>query len=91
MEFTFTKKAKLFTYILMAIGAIAIAYGYFEEDGTHHTRFWANILIQGFFYFAVALGALFFLSLQYATEAGWSVMIKRILEAVMSLMFLMKT
>jgi hypothetical protein len=50
---------------------------------THFKRFWSNLMINGFFFFGIALGALFFLALAYATETGWAVVIKRVLEAVM--------
>jgi hypothetical protein len=52
--------------------------------GDHHfkTRLLTNGLINGFFYFALGLGALFFLALQYATETGWYASVKRVIEAV---------
>lgn len=86
MEFTFTAKAKRFTYLLMAIGLVALIAGYFttaEEDGGHQ-RWWSNLLVNGFFYFAIALGALFFYALQYAAEVAWSSQLKRVFEAMYS-------
>jgi hypothetical protein len=50
---------------------------------THYKRFWSNLMINGFFFFSIALGALFFLALVYATETGWAIVVKRIFEAVM--------
>lgn len=91
MEFTFPRRTKSITFGMMAIGLIALIIGFFVEPeaaghGGHghggHTRWWANILVCGFFFFAVALGALFFYALQYATETGWSSQIKRIFEAM---------
>ena len=32
-------------------------------------RFWSNLLVNGFFFFGIALGALFYLALHYATES----------------------
>ena len=49
---------------------------------THFRRFWSNLLINGFFFFGIALGALFYLALQYATESGWGVVLLRIYEAI---------
>jgi hypothetical protein len=40
------------------------------------------IFQHGFFFFALGLGALFFLALQYATETGWYASVKRVIEAV---------
>lgn len=48
-----------------------------------HNRFWSNLLINGFFFFGIALGALFYLALHYATESGWGAVILRVFEAVM--------
>ena len=49
-------------------------------------RFWSNLLINGFFFFGIALGALFYLALHYATESGWGVVLLRIFEGIMSAM-----
>lgn len=78
MDYTFPNKLKITTFALMAIGIVGLVYGY----ATDHDRFWANLLVNGFFFLAIGLGALFFLALQYAAEVAWSVMIKRILEAI---------
>lgn len=48
-----------------------------------HNRFWSNLLINGFFFFGISLGALFYLALHYATESGWGAVILRIFEGVM--------
>lgn len=45
-------------------------------------RFWSNLLINGFFFFGVALGALFYLSIHYATESGWGVVLLRVFEGI---------
>lgn len=82
MEYTFPSRLKIATFALMAIGVIALISGYVTDQTDHHTRFWANLLVNGFFFLAIGLGALFFLALQYAAEVAWSVMIKRILEAI---------
>ena len=47
-------------------------------------RFWSNLLVNGFFFFGISLGALFYLALHYATESGWGVVLLRILEGIMS-------
>lgn len=88
LNFTIPSKAKIFTYILMAIGVISIIASFLtdtphEADAHYHqTRTWANIFINSFFFMAIGLGAAFFLGLQYAAEAGWATTIKRIIEAV---------
>jgi hypothetical protein len=53
---------------------------------THHRRFWSNLLVNGFFFFGITLGAIFYLALHYATESGWGVVLLRIMEGIMSAM-----
>lgn len=88
--FTFSDKTKRLCYILMGIGIIGLIWGY-VNDGTapenmtghyHHNRFWANLLVNTFYFMGISLGALFFLALQYAAEAGWATTVKRVMEAV---------
>ena len=88
--FTFTDKAKRFCYILMGIGIIGLLWGYYHDRGIpddmaghyNHNRFWANMLVNSFFFMGISLAGTFFLALQYAAEAGWSTTIKRVIEAV---------
>lgn len=51
---------------------------------SHFRRFWSNLLVNGFFFFGIALGALFYLALHYATESGWGVVLLRVMEGIMS-------
>jgi len=84
MEFQITKKAKNVTIGLIAVGLLLTVVGIATGMGEDHfkTRLLSNGLINGFFYFALGLGALFFLALQYATETGWYASVKRVIEAV---------
>ena len=82
MEYNFSSRARIFTFVLMGIGLIAMIVGFMHDHTDHHTRFWANLMVNGFFFFAIALGALFFMALQYVTEAAWSVAVKRIMEGI---------
>jgi hypothetical protein len=84
MEFSVSNKAKRLTVILIGVGLLFTAIGVFTSMNDHHfaTRLLTNGLINSFFFFAIGLGALFFLALQYATESGWYASVKRIIEAV---------
>lgn len=84
MEFSISNKAKALTVTLMGVGVLFTAIGVFTSISDHHfaTRLLANGLVNSFFFFALGLGALFFLALQYATETGWYASVKRIIEAV---------
>src|SRR3954470_23384726 len=87
-KFTVPGKAKTFSYVLMAIGLVSMILAFVmdkphePDEHYHHTRFWANIFINSFFFMAISLGAAFFLGLQYAAEAGWATTVKRVIEAV---------
>lgn len=67
----------------MGLGVIALIYGALNH-GISGTRFWANILLEGLFFTFIAVGAAFFMCLQYVAQAGWSAVIKRICEALAS-------
>ncbi|MFO0433935.1 MAG: quinol:cytochrome C oxidoreductase, partial [Sphingobacteriaceae bacterium] len=88
LKFTVPSKAKMFSFILMAIGLVSIIMMFVMDKGNeaehYHagTRAWSNIFAGSFFFMALALAAAFFLGLQYAAEAGWATTIKRVIEAV---------
>jgi len=84
MEFKVSSKAKSLTLWLMIIGSAFTLGGIFMEAGKDNflQRFMGNLLVDSFFFFAIGLGALFFLALQYATETGWYASVKRVIEAV---------
>lgn len=63
-----------------AAGAAAHA-----QETAHHqqeNRPWAALLVNSFFFMAIALGTLFFLAIQYAAQAGWAVGLTRVMEAI---------
>jgi len=88
LKFTIPSRAKLTSMILMGIGLLSIIIMFMMDKGNeaehYHagTRAWSNVFIGSFFFMALALGAAFFLGLQYAAEAGWSTTVKRVIEAV---------
>ena len=84
MDFQISNKAKMTTTILMVIGIVFTAIGIIASiDGGHlGQKFMANFLSNSFFFFSIGISALFFLALQYATETGWYVAVKRLIEAI---------
>ena len=90
LNYTFTKKTKNITFGLMAIGIISIVAGFITDhapegvshDAYHHTRIWANLLVNGWFFMGIGLLATFFMALQYVAEVAWSVAVKRVYEAI---------
>lgn len=88
MEFQISAKAKKVLFGIAGLGLVLFIAGA-VMDGTEFikTRILSNFLINGFFFLFISLGALFFLALQYATETGWSVAIKRVVEGVASYVY----
>ena len=82
MEYSFSKRAKTISIVLMLIGIIGIVVRFTTDGSHHHDVFWSQLLINGLFYTFIGFGALFFIALQYATETAWSVMTRRISEAI---------
>src|ERR1700744_1346181 len=82
-QYTLSSKTRNITFAFMGIGIIALAYGAFNQS-ISGVRFWSSILLEGLFFTFIAIGAAFFMSLQYVAQAGWSVLLKRMCEAVSS-------
>jgi hypothetical protein len=79
-NFIIPLKAKIFALILVAIGLIALIFGFVTDaSGT-----WPVLLLNNFYFLSLALGAMFFIAIQYVTESGWSAMFKRVPEAMTS-------
>ncbi len=57
LNYTFTNKTKNITFGLMAVGLLTIIAGFFTDHAPegvsheeyHHTRIWANLLVNGCF------------------------------------------
>ncbi|MBK5286342.1 MAG: hypothetical protein JJE25_13155, partial [Bacteroidia bacterium] len=77
--FTFTNKLRNITFALMAIGVIALVYGFI----TNPDRAWAALLQNNFYFNAIALCGLFFVTVQYISQAGWSAGFTRVPQAMM--------
>ncbi|MBS2096875.1 hypothetical protein [Carboxylicivirga linearis] len=80
-SFEFTQKLKTFLIALMVIGAVLTIAGVFLNlDHTH--RIWANVLLNGFYFTAIAMSAFFFVVVHILGESGWHTTIQRIPEAM---------
>ena len=77
--FTIDKKAKNLSMALMAIGLIALIFGFVSNP---HGA-WPALLFNTYFYLGISVFAVFFVALQYVAEAGWSIVLKRVPEAIM--------
>lgn len=83
MNFTFSKRARGIALALIVLGAVATLVGMLGDHSDHHQRTWANLLVNGFFFLGIGLGALFFYALQNATETAWYVLVRRVHEAIL--------
>lgn len=61
-----------------AVGALATIAGLFVDPG--HT--WPNLLLASYYGISLSLGGTLFIALQYVTNAGWSVALRRVPEAM---------
>ena len=59
-------------------GAAALGAG----QGDHFSQFMHSYLVAFCYFLAIALGGLFFVTLQHLTRAGWSVAVRRLAEVV---------
>lgn len=66
---------------LSIVGIIATAFGAYV-DRTEFVYSWFFAL---YFYIAIALGAFFWVTLHYASNAGWSVIVRRTWENILAL------
>lgn len=70
-------KLKTLCMVLMFVGVAAFAVTLMRDKD----RAWHAYLAGYFYFFILAIGGLFFTSIQHLTKAGWSVNIRRFCEA----------
>ena len=123
--YTFSSKLKTFSFALMIIGALGVAYGFFSapstvedvkeimahsashnahgetahvETATHDTHAddahtehvlhqlqnkpWSALYVALFFFFMISLATLAFYAIQHAAQAGWPVVLFRVMEGI---------
>lgn len=62
-----------------------------DAEHIHHQQQnlpWANLMVNNFFFLAIALGTLFFMAVQYAAQVGWTAVLLRIMEAISSFLWI---
>ncbi|MEX1384302.1 MAG: quinol:cytochrome C oxidoreductase, partial [Lutibacter sp.] len=129
--YTFSSKLKTFSYALIIVGILGVAYGFFntpssvedvkimlqESHDTHgevaadqnemhandndlndtahsddvhaehayhylKNKPWSALYVALFFFFIISLGTLAFYAIQHASQAGWPVVLFRVMEAI---------
>lgn len=74
------QKIKTISAVLIFLGLAAFAFLLFKDKD----RAWHAYLTSYFYFTTLALGGLFFASIQHMTKAGWSVNIRRLTESMTS-------
>ena len=69
---------KIIMGVFIAVGLSALVAGFVIDP----QRTWANYLLNNYYFLMIALGAAFFVALQYISQAGWSAGFKRGGEAM---------
>ncbi|MCB0378336.1 MAG: molybdopterin oxidoreductase [Bdellovibrionales bacterium] len=77
-KFELSSAAQMGIFALIAIGALTLIAGFFADA----ERVWHSYLTSYFYFASLAMGGLFFTAIQHAANAGWSVTIRRIPEAM---------
>lgn len=78
---------RMFPIPMLVLGVLLLAGSYFigGGEGEHgHAQWYFSWLVALMFWASVGLGALFFVLTQYATRAGWSVVVRRVAENIMA-------
>lgn len=74
-QYYFSGKPKTWSLIAIAVGVLAIAYGFISG---HAERTFANLLLMAYYITCVCAAGLFFIAVQYVSQSGWSAGLLRI-------------
>ncbi len=82
----FDEEASKASKVLLIAGAVSLvaAAGMGFAKGDHYSQFMHSYLVAFMFALSIALGTLFFTTLQHLTKAGWSVVVRRLSESIAS-------
>ena len=87
-RFSIPSNLQMLIYVLVGIGIIGALWAFFggghgEEGGHHgHPRFWANMLINNFYFLGLSLASVILIATGSVSNASWSVGFRRIPEAI---------
>ncbi len=77
-QFAFGGKLKMFSLIAVLVGIAAVAYGFLTG---HAERTFLNLLLMSYYFTCVCAAGLFFMSIQFVAQAGWSAGLLRVPQA----------
>lgn len=77
-KYKISTRAKTLYSVFIFVGLLTFVMGLIQNP----ERLWTSYLTSFFFVFGVSMAALFFVALQFVTNAGWSVNIRRFMEGM---------
>jgi len=80
-RFVFDRKTRNILFAMIAVGLAALVYGLVSSK-VADSRFWANLLLNNYYFLALSLGGAFFVSVHAMGESGWHTSIQRVPEAM---------
>jgi len=78
--YTVNKNIKILSVCMVFIGVLSTIFAFFIDS---HSA-WTSVLFNNYFFLGISLFAVFFVALQHVAEAGWSIVLKRVPEAIMT-------
>lgn len=84
-QFTVPAKQKTIAFVLMAIGIISLIVG-FVMYKDNPERVWANLLLDSVFFLGIIMASAFFMAAHYVAWGGWWIVLRRIPEAISSVL-----
>ena len=78
--YTPNRSISIASLVIILIGILSGIFAFITDS---HAA-WTNLLFNNYFFLGISLFAVFFVALQYVSEAGWSIVLKRVPEAIMT-------
>ncbi len=80
LTFTLKKKTVTIFLIMIAVGVLSLAFGFF--GGIEGKRVAANLLLNIYYFLSMGLIGLFFVTVHTIAESGWQTSVQRVGEAM---------
>ena len=78
--YTPNRSISIASLVMILIGILSGIFAFITDSHAART----NLLFNNYFFLGISLFAVFFVALQYVSEAGWSIVLKRVPEAIMT-------
>lgn len=84
----FGTKMKLWLIIPMVLGALAMGYTFFWNEGfNQNARFWSNLLLNTYYFAGIAITGIFFITAHHLGYGGWQTVFKRVPMAMAQFLY----